>query len=445
MDIKLTSHIFVTILCFTLLDFTLSYEESESKTLVLLDNFAIKETHSTFFQTIKDRGHSLTFKLADDPSLSLFKYGELIYQNLIVFSPNVEEFGGRIDVKTILDFIDEGGNILLVTGNKPSNMLRELGAECGVEVDVSGSTLIDHFNYDISEPFDRTLVVVDSDKLLNAPVIVNSKTIDPILYRGGGLLVNNTNPLVMPLLRAYDTSYCYNPSEPLEQAPNLIGPNIALIVAMQARNNARIVFSGSLYLFSNEAFTAPVTKIGSSGSSATKSGNRQLSEALSKWVLKETGVIRVRSVQHRRQEGIIEEPVSEYTIMDTAVYRMEIEEKRGDKWVPYNADDIQLEFVRIDPFIRTYIPRIADGTYRVVFKIPDVYGVFKFKVDYKRLGYTNIFDSTQVSVRPLKHTQYERFITSAYPYYASAFSMMFGVFLFSIIVLHVSDEKSKTE
>lgn len=50
----------------------------------------------------------------------------------------------------------------------------------------------------------------------------------------------------------------------------------------------------------------------------------------------------------------------------------------------------------------------------------------------------------QVSVRPLQHTQYERFIPSAYPYYASAFSMMVGLFLFSIVFLHMK-EKEKSD
>lgn len=128
------------------------------------------------------------------------------------------------------------------------------------------------------------------------------------------------------------------------------------------------------------------------------------------------------------------------------VFTLELERKSGDKWVPHNAKDVQLEFVRIDPFIRTSLPLKADGKYEVVFKIPDIYGVFQFKVNYVRVGYTFIHNSTLVSVRPLEHTQYERFIPSAYPYYTSAFSMMVGVFLFSIVFLHHKDEvKSKKE
>lgn len=37
-----------------------------------------------------DRGFELTFKTADDSSLSLVKYGEFLYDNLIIFSPSVE-------------------------------------------------------------------------------------------------------------------------------------------------------------------------------------------------------------------------------------------------------------------------------------------------------------------------------------------------------------------
>lgn len=87
---------------------------------------------------------------------------------------------------------------------------------------------------------------------------------------------------------------------------------------------------------------------------------------------------------------------------------------------------------------------LSGGKYSVQFKLPDVYGVFQFKVDYNRLGYTHLYSSTQVSVRPLQHTQYERFIPSAYPYYAGAFSMMVGLFMFSIVFLHMK-EKEKSD
>ena len=42
-------------------------------------------------------------------------------------------------------------------------------------------------------------------------------------------------------------------------------------------------------------------------------------------------------------------------------------------------------------------------------------------------------------MRPLTHTQYERFSRCAYPYYVSAFSMMAGVFLFSFVFLYYKE------
>lgn len=111
------------------------------------------------------------------------------------------------------------------------------------------------------------------------------------------------------------------------------------------------------------------------------------------------------------------------------------------RWVPFDGDDIQFEFVRIDPFVRTYLKKngmlvlrrdglknvsawicavdthtffifilivhimsllclvsLKGGKYSVQFKLPDVYGVFQFKVDYNRLGYTHLYSSTQVRI-----------------------------------------------
>lgn len=84
----------------------------------------------------------------------------------------------------------------------------------------------------------------------------------------------------------------------------------------------------------------------------------------------------------------------------------------------------------------------TDGVFFAHFKLPDVYGVYKFQVDYSRVGYTRLFSTSQVSVRPLEHTQYERFIYSAFPYYASAFSMMAGVLVFGIFFLFHRDEEA---
>ena len=66
-------------------------------------------------------------------------------------------------------------------------------------------------------------------------------------------------------------------------------------------------------------------------------------------------------------------------------------------WEPYVSDDVQMEFVRIDPFVRTKLSlNKSTSSYGIDFKLPDVYGVFQFKVNYARLGYTFLNSATQV-------------------------------------------------
>ncbi|CAD1471584.1 unnamed protein product [Heterotrigona itama] len=412
-------------------------------TLVLLDNLAIKETHSIFFKTLHDSGYTLTFKLADDANLQLSKYGEYLYQHLIIFAPSVEEFGGVLSVETITDFIDGGGNVLVAGSSQSGDALHELASECGFEIDEEGSAVIDHLNYDVSDNGYHTKIVADSVNLIDAPAIVGNKNVSPLLYQGTGLIADIENPLILRLLTASSSAYSYNPQTPIRDYPHAVGKNTLLIAALQARNNARVVFSGSLYFFSDEAFTSPIQKA-QGGQKYEKSGNEAVATMIARWVFKENGVIRVSAVHHHRIGE--SEPPAAYTIMDDVVYSIDVQKLAGDKWVPYETNDLQLEFVRIDPFIRMTMKPVGNGRYEARFKIPDVYGVYQFKVDYTRIGLTHLYSTTQVSVRPLQHTQYERFIPSAFPYYVSAFSMMGGVFLFSLVFLHYKeDTKPKSE
>ena len=84
---------------------------ADKRVLVLLENLAVKETHSIYFKNMADAGFDLTFKGADDATLNIKKFGEFLYDHLVVFAPTVEEFGGNLNVETITDFIDGGGNL----------------------------------------------------------------------------------------------------------------------------------------------------------------------------------------------------------------------------------------------------------------------------------------------------------------------------------------------
>jgi len=205
-----------------------------------------------------------------------------------------------------------------------------------------------------------------------------------------------------------------------------------LISALQARNNARVVFAGSLELFSDAYANAPIAS--DNGIHSAKSGNEELTTQLVQWLLQERGILRASNVQHHRA-GEKEAPFT-YTIKDDVQYQVDIHEWKGDQWVPFSASDVQLEFRMLDPYVRTTMKHDKNGRYTASFKLPDVYGVFTFKVEYVRQGYGFLTDITRTPVRPFRHNEYERFIGSAFPYYTSAFSMMVGLFLFSWFFLY---------
>lgn len=401
-----------------------------TETLVLLERFSLRETHSQFFKTLVRQGLRLTFKLANDPDLTLMKYGEYLYQNLIIFASSTEEFGGSLTVQALTDFIDFGGNIMVgLDSYQPGSALSDLANECGFVIDES-SPVIDHWNYDIKDDGNHTLLVVDPRNLINAPSIVGSKNTFPILYQGIGFTYDLESSLIISILSAVHPAYVQNPHKTV--GSHAVDKNTLLVGAMQARNNARVIFSGSTDLFSDLFFQSTTWR--AHGNQMTlKSGNRKFVTKMAQWVFQNSGMLRIQNVRHhKKNESSM--PVA-YTIRDTVVYSIEVVVLRNGKWSVYEAGDLQLEVVCIDPFVRTALKR-QGNKYVAEVQLPDIWGTYHFKVDYKRLGYSHLFTTIQIAVRPLEHTQYERFIPAAYPYYLSAFSMMIGVFVFSMIFLY---------
>lgn len=88
---KMSKLIFVFLSLIPLLCTSFSPERpSDRRVLVLLDDFAIKSSHSLFFNSLKSRGFDLQFHLADDPKIALQRYGQYLYDALILFSPTIE-------------------------------------------------------------------------------------------------------------------------------------------------------------------------------------------------------------------------------------------------------------------------------------------------------------------------------------------------------------------
>ncbi|KAG8090428.1 hypothetical protein GUJ93_ZPchr0011g27410 [Zizania palustris] len=55
--------------------------------LMLVDDLAVRSSHSAFFGSLQARGLDLDFRLADDPKLSLHRYGQYLYDGLVLSPP----------------------------------------------------------------------------------------------------------------------------------------------------------------------------------------------------------------------------------------------------------------------------------------------------------------------------------------------------------------------
>lgn len=106
-------------------------------------------------------------------------------------------------------------------------------------------------------------------------------------------------------------------------------------------------------------------------------------------------------------------------------------------YTPTNrAEDLQIAFTMLDPHIRQPMQHDGNGRYSLRFKVPDVYGVFKYVIDYSHRGYSYISLQEVVPVQPFKHDEFERFLVPAYPYYASVLSTMAAFFLIGVVFLY---------
>ncbi|KAF0687724.1 Aste57867_20559 [Aphanomyces stellatus] len=420
------------------------------RTAVFLEEGDDADNFDTFLGHLRARGHALSYFTQQSPDFALERYGDALFENVVIFAPTLKTLGATsLEKDALLSFVERGGNVIVGGSMRLSKMLRQFALESGVEYEKKGTIVMDHVNR-IEDKGDAYHATITSTRWIDVPLVTGAPT-KPVVFNGIGLSIEPSNVLAIMVLSAEPTAYSATPTKPLNDARDApIGTRVGLVAAIQARNNARLLFSGSLDLF-RDTYAAH--------------GNSIFTEAVGAWTLKERGVLRVSNVHHAREDGSLPDkmlhdaprpdqsitlyPDAEvardslvYRIKDNLTYSFDVHELGADgKWVPFQADDIQLEFVMLDPYVRTTMQHDGRGRFAATLTAPDTYGIFQFRVLYRRRGYSVLHWTTQVSLRPFKHDEYERFIPAAFPYYASAFSMMAGVFVFSIVFLYGRDDE----
>ncbi|GJQ12521.1 hypothetical protein GpartN1_g4312.t1 [Galdieria partita] len=417
------------LLCFIAVD---SISFMDPKVLVVVDDKHLYQSHSVLFTTLEEKGYQLTVKTAQDSNLSLTSEdGEYLFSHLFLLCPKTFGIMTRgLERTDVLDFVEAGGNVIFFANTGYEEPTSKLFESFGCELDEPQSLVLDHLHYssDCDSYFGGKHSAVLATGITHSSVVYVDSENKPIIYQGIGMGIFRNRELIFPILWGSSSAYSYFPNTRVTELPIVSGEETVMMAALQSRNGARVLLSGSTDICSNSLQT-------------TFLGNKHFCSQIVSWTLGERGMLRTQNWRHHKVgDSITNHSNDMYRVRDEIEFLVDIEEWNGTEhgWKPFLGNDVQLEFIMLDPYIRKTLVCVDEtkGSYYTRFRIPDRIGVYKFSIGYYRRGYSPIQASQVVSVRPFRHDEYERFILQAYPYYAAALSMLLGVFSFGFVFLH---------
>lgn len=86
--------------------------------------------------------------------------------------------------------------------------------------------------------------------------------------------------------------------------------------------------------------------------------------------MQESGVLQVKSILHQKEGTTGNNNPENYYIEDRIEYYLSVEQKFKGIWHPYICDDMQLEFVMLEPYIRLNLKSDNKGTFSAQFRTP---------------------------------------------------------------------------
>ena len=425
------------------------FSYQSKKTLILLDDWNNVETNSLFWKQITDMGYEIDFKMAHDKEIKLTNFGEYIYDNIIFFAPTFTDMKkNEINIQNLLKYIDDGHDLMIFGSSDASKFMRELVNEFGVDYDDYDSEIKVSLYLNQNscvKGLNKQFINLHNDEIIISKNIIGINNIfnkpnGYILYKGIGMDLDPQNKYVFPILSGDKNSYSVSKSTG-EVYSN--GEHIKLVNGYQARNNRRIVLLGSTDICSDKFYYLSMTE---ENKSMLESPNAIFCQDILNWNFQRTGVLKYENVRHNNNQGVT---LDTYRIKDYLEYYIDIleYEYKTNSWKNYESDDIQLSFIMMNPYYINQMRRLHNKpTYYAKFRAPEKHGVFKFIVDYHRTGYSYIFSSTKIPLRPFYHNEFPRFIPCAYPYYVSVFVILGAFILFSILFLYGKENvKTKIE
>jgi oligosaccharyltransferase complex subunit beta len=246
----------------------------------------------------------LEFKIIEDPDIKLTYFDQFIYSNIIFFAPTYNEnvilkseFG--IKIENLLKFFDDGHDIMLFGSNNSGSYIRRLVNEFGVDFDEYDSTVRDSvYLHNYKESLNTDLLELKNNEMIVTKNSINIPVVSKlpkgfILYEGIGMDIDHHNQYVFPILKADENSYSINTATG-EIISN--GDKIKLVTGYQARNNRRVVISGSINLCSNQFYFLSSTD----GSNPNGSPNAVFCQDMLNWNFQRSGVLKYENIRHQR-------------------------------------------------------------------------------------------------------------------------------------------------
>ena len=396
------------------------------------------------FADLRKLGHLITFHPVDDPT-SLFvddtttstststttsQWDERKYDTVLMFAPETEDFLGTLDTEVLTRFVEKGGNLFITATSQSSFLTRELTSQCGVllederEEKEGGDDNHDARAIFVSRKWPGVNVVSTTTTVLFPNGVsmsrASSKRMDAVRRmdeerrrRGGSNILSRSR---------------YTPI--LQQQRGVSTSSTAdLVVAMEARNGARVVVVGSDKVCSDMTYN--------SGPS-----NRPLCTSILTWVTKETGVLRatfhmshVGSLRDAKDAGDAKDVEETYEMNETIVVSivleerrrkmLEEEEKEEERWTAHVASSaikvnvLSKGGVVVSSFLQQKNTleqgeeqgeqqeekekeKEKDGMYRGAVQLPNEHGTYTIQVVYHSPGWSAVERRVHIHVQPAR-------------------------------------------
>lgn len=360
-------------------------------TLVVIQGEEVERTHAKFLASLRDRAgrHGGRVDVRSAASVSgkgsfrLREWDKWAYDSLVLLAPSLAEIGGEDASGLVTAFVESGRPAFVAGSEEMSGEVRALAKACGVafhdatdERTGRNALVLDFFR---GSGGDGGVIEATNYADDGGSVLSDEARSRPLLFRGVGAHVDPKSGLAFAAVAAHPTSFCPTKKGFLSKKESNLraftGTDVSLVSLVQARNNARAAFTGSLAMLSDEYMTP-------------RTSNLKFAEDVTDWVLGYKSLLRYThthththscshtlththththrwgSIEHSlvRGKGERGETKDVYRIKDELAVSLRVEEWSAalQKWTPFGADDIQLEFTMLDPHVRKTFSKDAE-------------------------------------------------------------------------------------